>query len=172
MKTALTFVALLLLAFTGCKKNTDYQALLDNADADNIPVIITTVSVYDTLPRNALVQLDLFQTHGVKVEHATGRYTCYFAYETGSAAELLRRISALPFRRGQPADTLCRKMTQPFSLSGQKLLSEAEQRSSAFFWPAHTGDYTHYECVKGNQRHTILISKVDDTVLHRIEGRI
>jgi len=169
MKTGLTFVAILLLAFTGCKKNRDYEALL-NATDDDIPVI-TTVSVYDTLPKNALVQLNLFQTHGIRAEHASGRYTCYFAYET-DAAELLRRISALPFRRGQVADTLCRRMDKPFSLSGQKMLSEPEQRSSAFFWPAKPDDYVHYECVKGDQRHTILISKVDDTVLHRIEGRI
>jgi hypothetical protein len=169
MKTALSFVAILLLAFTSCKKNRDYEALLDATDND-IP-IITTVSVYDTLPKNALVQLDLRQTHGIKAEHGSGRYTCYFAYQT-DATELLRRISALPFRRGQHADTLCRQMPQPFSLSGQKLLSEHEQRSSAFFWPSDPEGYTHYECVKGNQRHTILISKVDDTVLHRIEGRI
>lgn len=172
MRTALTFIALLLLAFTSCKKDTDYQAQLDIAHADNIPVAITTVSVYDTLPKNALAQLDLLQTHGVKVTHAAGRYTCYFAYKTDAAVELLRRISALPFRRGQSADTLCRKMEQPFSLSGQKLLSESELRSSAFFWLVNTHDYTHYECVKGHQRHTLLVSKIDDTVLHRIEGRI
>ena len=169
MKTALAFIAVLLMAFTGCKKNRDYEALLDTKD-DDVPVI-TMVSVYDTLPKNALVQLDLRQLHGIKAEHASGRYTCYFAYQT-NATEFLRRISALPFRRGQSADTLCRPMGQPFSLSGQKLLSEYEQQSSAFFWPADPEGYTHYECVKGNQRHTILISKVDDVVLHRIEGRI
>jgi hypothetical protein len=169
MRTALLFVVLLFLAFTGCKKNRDYEALLDDADRD-IPVI-TSVSVYDTLPKNALMHLALRQIQGIKAEHASGGYTCYFAYET-DGTELLRRISALPFRRGQHADTLCRRMDLPFSLSGQKLLSEAEQRSSSFFWPADPSGYTHYECVKGSQRHTILISKVDATILHRIEGRI
>jgi hypothetical protein len=169
MKTALAFIAALCIAFTGCKKDRDYEALLDTPHHE-IP-LITQVSIYDTLPKNALQHLPLRQLQGVKAEYATGRYTCYFAYET-DAPELLRRISALPFRRGQHADTLCRRMDHPFSLTGQKLLSPAEQQSSSFFWPADPGNYTHYECVKGSQRHTILISKIDDTVLHRIEERV
>jgi len=169
MKTALTFVAILLLAFTGCKKNRDYEALLDITH-DDIPVI-TTVSIYDTLPKNSLQHVALRQLHGIKAEYASGRYTCYFAYQA-DATELLRRISALPFRRGQYADTLCRRMPESFSLSGQRLLSEQERQSSAFFWPSNPDAYTHYECVKGNQRHTILINKIDDIVLHRIEVRV
>jgi hypothetical protein len=168
MRTALLFTALLLLAFTACRKNADYEALLDSSYED-IP-LITTVSLHDTLPKSALTGLQFRELHGIKVEHASGDTISYFAYET-DAVVLLRRISALPFRRGQHADTLCRRMPQPFSISGLKLLSEHERQASAFFWPTDPSQYVHYECVKGNKRHTLLISKISSTVLHRIESK-
>jgi hypothetical protein len=168
MKTAILFIVILMLAFTGCKKSADYEALIDSSHED-VP-LITTVSLEDSLPKGALEQLGVQQLQGIRVEHAWGDTTSYFAYRTDAVA-LLRRISALPFRRGQQADTLCRLMPQPFSTAGLHLLSVPEQQASAFFWPADAREYVHYECIKGKQRHTILVSKTNATVLHRIETK-
>jgi hypothetical protein len=168
MKTSILFIGILLLAFTACKKSADYEALIDSGYED-VP-LITTVSLEDSLAKGALGQLGVQQLHGIKVEHASGDTTSYFAYRTDAVA-LLRRISALPFRRGQQADTLCRVMPQPFSTAGLRLLSGHERQASAFFWPIDPSQYIHYECIKGRQRHTILVSRLDNTVLHRIERK-
>lgn len=169
MRTVMAFAALLLLAFTACKKDPLMNDLTHQAG--DVP-LITPAALEDTLSKNALTGVAVTQLHGVKATHASGRYTCYFVYEATDPRELLRRISALPFRRGQRADTLCRQMDKPFSASGQRFLSQEEIKASAFFWPADPNQYIHYECIKGTQRHTLLVSKTGSEILHRIEHQI
>ena len=79
-------------------------------------------------------------------------------------------VASLPFKPDHTvSDTLCRKMGLPFSLAGKKILSEKEKEATRFFWEINPSEYDYYECRKGPVRHTLLIHKVNGTILHRME---
>ncbi len=156
---------LLILSIFACKKPVDTSFLLNEHESPEIKL----VTLRDTLPNSSLSNLPIQELKGVKATYVSGRYTCYFEYNANQQ-EVLRAIDILPFDiNTRLSDTQCRKMDGDFSLSGKRILSNQEINSSAFFWSINPEDFTYYECIKSPMRHTILLDKYSNKILHRIE---
>ncbi|MBL7856536.1 MAG: hypothetical protein JNM57_02515 [Cyclobacteriaceae bacterium] len=139
-----------------------------SSEEENTPVI-APISLYDTIPGKYISNLVLTEINGTKVSYTSGRSTCYFSYKA-NPAEVLRMVASLPFKPDHTlSDTLSRKMNFPFSLSGKKILPEAEILAAPFFWEINPLEFDYYECLKSPVRHTLLIHKTSGTILHRME---
>lgn len=163
----LTIVIPLLLLFTfACKKPTAF--LEADAYAD-IPPLILRTSLKDTLTKKVLTTLQLNDTEGIKIKHHNGNYASYFTYEADRDV-LLRAIGSLPFPRyAIKADTVCHAISfRDIALLRQNV-TNAEYEASMFFWDVDVAKYDVYECFKPPLRHTLLISKTTQQVLHRAE---
>ncbi len=157
---------LLILSIFACKKPSESSSYLPN---EYESPEIKLVSLLDTLPSNSLSNLSIQELKGVKATYVTGRYTCYFEY-SANQQELLRAINILPFNMNtRLSDTQCRKIDRDFSLNGKRTRSDQEVESSSFFWNINPEDFTYYECIKSPMRHTILLDKHSNRILHRIE---
>jgi hypothetical protein len=166
MKLSLLFPILLLLSIAACKKPVETTGITWSEYSNPI---ITHVSLYDTLPKKSLASLSIKEINGIKAEYGSGKSTAYFEYEA-NAKELIKIVSLLPFKRCDSiSDTLCRKMEMNFSLSAKSVLSSEETNASNFFWDINPMEYAFYECIKGTTRHTILVNKLSNKILHRIE---
>ena len=96
-------------------------------------------------------RLSLEQLNGVRILNSdTGKYTYYFEY-IANKQDTLRAISALPFLKDNTA------------------LTQEERDGTSFFWNARAEDFTFYECYKSPVKHTILLSKTSDRILHKVE---
>jgi hypothetical protein len=168
MRSSLLLSVLLCIIFFACKKPSSYVGDASTWNEFKTPTL-SNVSVYDTLPKKVFQYTSVHQLSGIKASYASGRSTTYFEYE-GEPSSFLRAISTLPFSPTEISDTFCRKIDEPFSLSGKRLLSDEEIKAASFFWGIDPADYTQYECLKGRQRHTILISNTTGRILHRIEA--
>lgn len=156
---------LLVFSIFACTKPVDTSFLPNEYERPEIRL----VTLRDTLPNSSFSNLSIQELKGVKATYVTGRYTCYFEYNANQQ-EVLRAIDILPFDiNTRLSDTQCRKMDSDFSLSGKHILSNQEINSSAFFWNINTEDFIYYECIKSPMRHTILLDKHSNRVLHRIE---
>ncbi len=157
---------LLILSIFACKKPSESSSyLLNEYESPEIKL----VSLLDTLPSNSLSNLSIQELKGIKATYVTGRYTCYFEYNANQQ-ELLRAINILPFNMNtRLSDTQCRKIDGDFSLYGKRTRSDKEVASSSFFWNINPEDFTYYECIKSPMRHTILLDKHSNRILHRIE---
>jgi hypothetical protein len=168
MRSSLFLSILLCIIFFACNKPNSYLSDASTWEEFRTPSL-SNVSVYDTLPKKVFQYASVHQLNGVKAAYSSGRSTTYFELE-GEASSFLRAISTLPFSPTEISDTFCRKIEDPFSLSGKQLLSEEEINAASFFWRINPKEYTQYECLKGRQRHTILISNTTGRILHRIEA--
>lgn len=156
---------LLILSIFACEKpkNTSYFP-----DEYANPQI-TRMTLRDTLSAKSLSNLYIQELKGVKVSYASGRYTCYFEYNANQQ-DILKVINTLPFDiNTRLSDTLCRKMDEEFSLNGKRIRSNQEIASSSFFWNINPNNFTYYECIKSPMRHTLLLDKHSNRILHRIE---
>jgi hypothetical protein len=168
MKTTLAFPLLLLLAIITCKKPT--ASLNSTAWEEYTNPVITPAVLRDTLPVKYYALLSAQEIHGIKVSYPSGNHTSYFEY-VADAENVLRTISALPFKRTNAlVDAACRMSQLPFSLTGKTILSQEETAAAQFFWNINPNDYIHYECLKSPARHTLLIHKRTKRILHRIES--
>jgi hypothetical protein len=165
----LLFPLALVALFFACKKP---SALLNENEGwqDYRVAVIINVSVYDTLPKKMLDQLEIKSIAGMRATYQSGKFTTYLSYETPDHNKLLTAMQAIPFRISDVADTLCRDMDRLFSLNGKTVLSSDEIEAADFFWDIDPTQFAYYECTKGNQRHTLLISRNSNRVLHRIEA--
>jgi hypothetical protein len=112
----------------------------------------------------------LQQLNGVKIFNAdTGRFTYYFEY-IANKQDTLRRIAALPFLKDNRRTSLSYQLLDSFEnpLDGSKL-SKEEYEASSFYWDARGEEFTFYECYRSPMKHTILLSKNSDRVLHKVE---
>jgi hypothetical protein len=156
---------LLILSIFACEKP-KYNSYLPDEFANPQ---ITQATLLDTVSEKLLSNLTIQELKGVKATYVTGRYTCYFEYNANQH-DILKVINTLPFNiNTRLSDTLCRKIDEPFSLSGKRILSDQEVASSVFFWNINPEDFTYYECIKSPMRHTILLDKHSNRILHRIE---
>ncbi len=110
------------------------------------------------------------QTAGVKIYHPqTGRYVYYFDY-VANKQDTLRRIAALPFLKdNRPSSLTCELMDSPLNPLEPPALSAEEKEATAFFWEAQAETFTFYECYKSPVKHTLLLSKTSDRILHKVE---
>lgn len=164
MKGSFGVIGLLFLfALGGCKK-----PVIDVND-NVIPPLVLSTSIYDSLPQKTVQALNLGDITGLKFKYTTGLYANYFAYEADPQA-VLNAISELPFQlSGSLADTLCHKITFNEIRALQQNISRTELERTSFFWNTDPVTMAMFECIKPPYRHTLLLTKNSDRILHRIE---
>lgn len=115
-------------------------------------------------------RLSLEQLNGVRIlNYDTGKYTYYFEY-IANKQDTLRAISALPFLKdNRPSSLMCELMNAPVNPLDNTALTQEERDGTSFFWNARAEDFTFYECYKSPVKHTILLSKTSDRILHKVE---
>ncbi|HET9055016.1 MAG TPA: hypothetical protein VFM90_12625 [Cyclobacteriaceae bacterium] len=113
----------------------------------------------------------LQQLNGVKVLNPdTGKFTYYFEY-IANKQDTLKRISALPFLKdNRPTSLRCELMNASFDPLDNSALTQQERDATSFFWQVAAGDFIFYECYKSPVKHTLLLSKTTDRILHRVEA--
>src|SRR5688572_1886075 len=168
MRISLFISVLVVFGLLSCERPPAYLNDTSTWDEFKTPTL-SNVSVYDTLPKKIFQYVAINQLNGIKAAYSSGRSTIYFEFE-GDPSSFLRAISTLPFTKTDVSDTFCRKIDKPFSLRGKRLLSDQEIRAASFFWEIDPAEFTQYECLKGKQRHTILVSNTSGRILHRIEA--
>ncbi len=110
------------------------------------------------------------QLNGVKVRDSrTGKFVYYFEY-IANKQDTLRRISAMPFLKDNRTSSLSVElMESSINPLDNSSLSAEERNATSFFWDAKGEEFTFYECYKSPVKHTLLLSKTSDKILHRIE---
>jgi hypothetical protein len=168
MKKSLFLLLAVAGVFWSCQRNTMADVEQDNVwEAYRSPAF-KHISLYDTLPKRAVDYLSAVEINGVRATYPSGKHTSYHEY-VADPIRVLFAVQSIPFAMNEGGDTLCREMNRPFTLSGQRVLSREEKLRASFFWEVNPDEFLYYECVKGVQRHTILISKNSKRILHRIE---
>jgi len=169
MKISLLFPLLLIISTIACKRPT--EALNESAWSEYETPSISKAFLKDSIPQKLLTELSAKEVNGIKINYKSGKHTCYYEYEADGNT-LLSVITRLPFKLKTHAriDSTYRTMNAPFSLSGMKVLTEAEIAAAAFFWKINPYEFYYYECQKDTDRHTILINKKTKEILHRIES--
>ena len=110
------------------------------------------------------------QLHGVKIVNPdTGKVTYYFEY-IANKQDTLRRIAALPFLKdNRPSSLACELMNSSVDPLDNAALTQEERDVTAFFWQSRAEDFIFYECYKSPVKHTLLLSKTSDRILHKVE---
>ncbi len=132
-----------------------------------LPVTYST-SLADSIPIEYYRQLNVVEKQGNKF-FEKGKVVTYLEYETEATA-LLKTIGSLPFSKyAVRADTVCIQTGFAEFTVLKNSISKDELRSGSYFWNVEPTDYHLFECIKGYEKHTLLISIHSDQVLHRIE---
>ncbi|HTE33397.1 MAG TPA: hypothetical protein VK666_23610 [Chryseolinea sp.] len=133
---------------------------------------VTAVTLKDTLPaqmNKAIENLNLGNVMGIQLRYPSGRAASYFVYHAEKNATLMA-ISRLPFSKNAGvADAACRPMDGAEWTALRAQASPSELNAAEFFWDADPNDYVAYECLKTPMRHTLLVNKHTDEIIHRIE---
>lgn len=137
------------------------------------PVWNSGYAISDASVQNEIFKDPSFQVQqsaGVKVYHAeTGKVVYYFDY-IANKQDTLRRIAALPFRKdNRPSSLSCELMDSPINPLTVLPSSEEIKNATAFFWENEAEEFTFYECYKSPVKHTLLLSKTSDRILHKVE---
>lgn len=132
-----------------------------------IPITQST-SLADSIPIEYYQQLKVVEKRGNKF-FEKGKAVTYLEYETEANA-LLKTIGLLPFSKyAVRADTVCIETGFYEFTSLKKSISKEELATGSYFWNIEPTNYQVFECIKGYEKHTLLISRNSDHVLHRIE---
>jgi hypothetical protein len=113
---------------------------------------------------------DIQQLNGVRLRDSrTGKFVYYFEY-IANKQDTLRRISAMPFLKdNNPSSLSVELMESSLSPLDNSALSPEEREATSFFWNKKGEEYTFYECSKSPMKHTLLLSKTSDRILHKVE---
>lgn len=168
LKVSLKWIVVLpivaIMALGACKKPRLESEL------DYIPPLVLATSLEDSLPLRAIDTLDLPKIYGTKILYHNGLHASYFEYEADPDA-VMQTVSQLPFpiHLNIPADTLCRPIS-PYDIETMmKLISVEEKESTSNFWASYKKNSHAFECIKGQFKHTLLLSRNSNRILHRIE---
>lgn len=136
--------------------------------ADNFGIPVSDASVAYEFFNDPDFKLE--QLNGVKIFNAdTGKYTYYFEY-LANKQDTIRRISALSFLKdNHPSSIVCELMNSPLDPLDNSALTQEQRDATAFFCNAQAADYVFYECYKSPVKHTLLLSKTSDRILHKVE---
>lgn len=168
MRKSLLLAVAIVGVFWSCQRNTMTDVEQDNVWEDYKSPTFKHISLYDTLPKKAVDYLSAIEINGVRATYQSGRSTSYLEYKA-DPMRVLFAVQSIPFAMHEGGDTMCRDMDQNFTLNGQRVLSKEEKTQASFFWNINPEEFVYYECLKGTQRHTILVSKTSNRILHRIE---
>lgn len=113
---------------------------------------------------------EIHQLNGVRIVNPdTGKFTYYFEY-IANKQDTLRRIAALPFLKdNRPSSLTCELMNSLSNPLDDSMLTQEERDATSFFWDARAEDFIFYECYKSPVKHTLLLSKTSDRILHKVE---
>ena len=129
---------------------------------------IQSITLADSIPVEYYRQLTVVEKQGNRIVE-NGKVVTYLEYET-DPDQLLKTIARLPFSmHAVRADTTCLEIGFYGFEAVRNSLSESELQAGAYYWSVKPEDYQRFECVKGNEKHTLLIRKDSDQVMHRIE---
>src|SRR5688500_17018085 len=164
LKWMVVLPIVVLMALGACKK-----PRLEN-ELDYIPPLVLATSLEDSLPDEAITALNLPKTNGTKVLYHNGLYASYFEYEADPDA-VMKTVSQLPFPiyLNIAADTLCRPISRHDVETMMKLISAEEKESTSNFWAGSKNNSNAFECIKGQFKHTLLLNRNSNGILHRIE---
>jgi hypothetical protein len=136
--------------------------------------IVDTSSTYvsDSSVRESILGFsieDLHEIQGVQISKAD-KISYYFEYEADHT-QVLNVIASMPFRMdNNRSSTQCGLMSSESNpLLAYKEVSQTEFEASTFFWKAKPEEYIFYECVRSPMKHTMLVSKNSNRILHRVE---
>jgi hypothetical protein len=132
-----------------------------------IPPLVTSTRLSDSIPTDMLRSLGFSNVTGVKYRQHTGMAASYFTYRA-EREKLIYLLSVLPFKTANSnADIVCHNV--PFdTLSELKRKAHPMETQGEEFWMATAEDFDLLESIKPPHRHTLLISKTDSRVIHRI----
>lgn len=170
MKSALFFSVLLLLSIVACKKPS-YST--DGLVYDHSMPVLFYTSLADTLPKKTFDQLNLSdRVVGIKINNLNGLDVRYFEYQADPDV-MIGALSKMAFDKHEiRADTLCRKITsQEMRLTFEQVSSSELAYASSFF-NSTSASFEFYECLKSPYRHHVVIDRVTNKVMHRIERMV
>ncbi len=129
---------------------------------------ISEASVAQEIFGNADFKLQ--QLNGVKILNLdTGKYTYYFEY-IANKQDTLRNINALPFLKdNRPSSLVCELMNSLVNPLDNSSLTQEQRDATSFFWDARVDEFVFYECYKSPVKHTVLLSKTSERILHKVE---
>lgn len=132
------------------------------------PYVINHASVKHEFFKDPSFELE--ELNGIRIEdRQTGKVTYYFEY-MANKQDTLRRIAALPFKKdNRPSSLTCMLMESAHNPLVDTNLSGEEREVAAFFLEADGEEFTFYECFKSPVKHTLLLSKNSDRILHKVE---
>lgn len=143
--------------------------VMDFVDTETASAIAFRTTLADTLGEKTFQKLHIANVEGVKIKYITGNTTSYFEYRADSKT-VIKAISELPFPKyASLADTRCRPI--PFERVRERKgsITSLEYQNSESFWNVNESNVEVYECLKGDELHTLLIDKKSNRILHRIE---
>ncbi len=160
--------ALIMGFFTALTIYLPNQEAIDGQYEIYFGIPISDASVEQEVFGNA--DFALRQLNGVRILNTdTGKYTYYFEY-IANKQDTLRRIGALPFLKdNRPSSLACELMNAPLNPLDDSALTREERDATSFFWDARADEFIFYECYKSPMKHTLLLSKTSDRILHKVE---
>jgi len=166
IKALLIVPFVVLFSFALFKKNIHEPG---HHTVDGNTAIILATSLADTLGEKAFQKLRIADVAGVKVKYPTGNFASYFEYQADHQ-NLLRAVGSLPAAvYAKRFDTFCRPISYESLPEELHHPSGLEQENASAFWFAPKEDYLVYDCLKAPFRHTLLLHKTTNKVIHRVE---
>jgi hypothetical protein len=112
----------------------------------------------------------LQQLNGIQIlNRDTGKLTYYFEY-IADKQDTLRRIAAMSFLKdNRISSTACELMNTNLNPLDHSDLTQEERDATSFFWDARANEFPFYECYKSPMKHTLLLSKNSNRILHKVE---
>ena len=174
-KIAGLILTLAMLSTILVKKQRSYEygesvIVTESAAASNsVPPLLLATSLHDSVPDYLLTQNGLPDVSGIKLKFHTGNFASHFRYNV-PAERVLRTLALLPVSFASTrADTTCRAMQLEELNDFIANLSTGEYEQFPDFVQASSSGFDAYECLKPPFRHIVLISRNDNTVLHRVD---
>jgi hypothetical protein len=169
MKYALLLYSFLIISLLSCNKNAADNSSDAGVAIYTIPPVVFHTSLHDSIPTMTYEALNVGKVLGIKIKNTGGYDARYFTYEADSKA-VLKALAESPFDRSCfIADTLCRKITNEELLLIKKSLTATELEAANFFWDTEADSFEVYESIKPPLKHQLLVSKISNRILHRVE---
>jgi hypothetical protein len=163
------FLFLILSALFMEPYRSDRNLLADAGGVDDRASWVTTASLTDSIPADVLESLGLKDMNGIRVNFRGRPAVDYFSYQCDKN-KLLIALSKIPFAiTHSDADATYRQISTDDLLRLRQDIPVSELSEAPEFWTASSEEFDIVECLKPPFRHTFLISKTGNDVLHRIE---
>ncbi|HYF68891.1 MAG TPA: hypothetical protein VD884_12195 [Ohtaekwangia sp.] len=135
---------------------------------DAVPPLVLYTGLQDTLSESAITELGLTApVTGIKFLLTSGRYASYYEYQA-DPEQVLAVVASIPFSRSSiQADMTCRRISYRDLEVLRSEIPPGELDRTAYFWYAAENEIEIYESIKPPLRHTLLINRATNHVMHR-----